>query len=376
MKTFFLTLISLYFVANVYVSYAVWHLLPSFFALRIAVLLVIIVGFVSPMLFFAFGERLPIATAGMLYKLGTSWMIAFLYIFIMFLLFDLFKLSNHIFHFADTDIVSSLFKQNWQTTLIGFGSISLLLVSGNMIYHNKKRVQIDIESNKVEQPLKVVAISDLHLGYSISRKELSKWVKMINREEPDVVLIAGDLIDNQVRPLRDQAMHNELLKLKAPMGVYACTGNHEFISGIKESAEFYQKSGITLLRDSVATVGSLSIIGREDYTNKNRKSFDEIVNGTDLDNFTVILDHQPNNLEDAVKHNVDLQLSGHTHYGQVFPASLITRKMFELAHGYLKKGSTHFYVSSGLGIWGGKFRIGTRSEYIVISIENKKAVKN
>lgn len=369
MKTFFLTILSLYLVANIYVSFATYHLMPANSALRTVALTIIIIGFVSPIIFFTFGERLPMDLAGFLYKFGTSWMIAFLYILLMFVLFDLFKLSNHIFQFADKELIGSIFKKNGTTVTIGFGAIALLLIFGNLHYHNKKRIHIGIQSEKIEDPLKIVGISDLHLGHTISRKELAKWVKMINRENPDLILIAGDLIDNQLRPLIQQSMDKELVKLKAPLGIYACTGNHEFISGIKESSAFYKKSGITLLRDSSASVGGLTIIGREDHSHKNRKSLSEIIAGSDLAKFSILLDHQPNNLDEAVENRIDFQLSGHTHHGQVFPISLITKKMFELSHGYKQKENSHFYVSSGLGIWGGKFRIGTQSEYLVLELK-------
>ena len=143
----------------------------------------------------------------------------------MFVLFDLFKLSNHIFQFADKELIGSIFKKNGTTVTIGFGAIALLLIFGNLHYHNKQRIHIGIQSEKIEDPLKIVGISDLHLGHTISRKELAKWVKMINRENPDLILIAGDLIDNQLRPLIQQSMDKELVKLKAPLGIYACTGN-------------------------------------------------------------------------------------------------------------------------------------------------------
>ena len=110
MKTFFLTILSLYLVANIYVSFATYHLMPAKSALRTVALTIIIIGFVSPIIFFTFGERLPMDLAGFLYKFGTSWMIAFLYILLMFVLFDLFKLSNHIFQFADKELIGSIFK--------------------------------------------------------------------------------------------------------------------------------------------------------------------------------------------------------------------------------------------------------------------------
>lgn len=368
MKPFVFTISLFYLGVHGYLLYSLWNLLPVITLLRVVACIVVVLGVVTPILFFVIGERLPMELAGVIYKAGTAWMIALLYLVMFFVLLDLVKLSNWIFKFTDGEVLRSLLCHNGITALIGLSGIVLLLLVGNLIYHKKERVQIKIESSKIDRPLKVVGISDLHLGYTISRKELSRWVKMINSESPDLVVIAGDLIDNQMRPVWEQGMHYELQKLRAPMGVFACTGNHEYISGIKEVAQFYKAAGIELLRDSVAITGKLAIIGREDYTNKGRKDLDELLDEGVEHQFTLLLDHQPNHLGIAKEHGIDFQLSGHTHNGQVFPGSLLVNKMFELGHGYMQNGGTHYYVSSGLGIWGGKFRIGTRSEYLVLTI--------
>ena len=117
---------------------------------------------------------------------------------------------------------------------------------------------------------------------------------------------------------------------------------------------------------------NLMLIGRDDVSNSNRKELSAIVNGADDNHFKLLLDHQPSNLKQAVQQNIDLQFSGHTHNGQVFPFSLVAEAIFENTHGMIQKGLTKVYVSSGLGIWGGKFRIGTQSEYAVFDIVHKK----
>lgn len=368
MKSFFLTIFSIYILATLYVGYSLWQIIPVSLLARIVIITVLAIGFSAPLLFFTFGESMPINIAGTLYKVGTSWMIAFLYIFIFVLLIDLFKLSAHLFGFISKDTIQGIFKHNGITSIILFAITSLILIVGNINYHNKKRVHLPISTSKIDKPMRILAISDLHLGYTIGKKELAKWVKLINDENPDMVLIAGDLIDNQLRPVIYQSMHQELLKISAPLGVYACTGNHEFISGIKQSANLYKSANINLLRDSHVEVSGVNIVGRDDYSRHGRADLLSIVNGIDNNKFTILLDHQPNNLDAAVDSGIDLQLSGHTHHGQIFPGSLITNKLFEVSHGYKQKGNTHVYVSSGLGIWGGKFRIGTQSEYVVIDL--------
>ncbi len=329
-------------------------------------------GIAGMVLFFSFGEKMPTTVSGILYRFSTSWIIAFLYLLIAVLLIDIFRILNNVFHIIDKDIIVSTFKENLITSTIIFASVALILIFGNVLYHNKKRQHVSILSSKIEKPIRIVGISDLHIGYTISTKEVSKWVSLINAEKPDIVIIAGDIIDNHMRPILEDSISNVLNKINAPMGVYACTGNHDLMFAINEDENFYKNSGITLLRDSFININGITIIGRDDYTNLRRDELDKITQGVYNTNFTVLMDHQPTKLSDAVNNGIDFQLSGHTHRGQVFPISLITDAIFELSHGYMKKENTHFYTSSGIGIWGGKFRIGTRSEYLVLDIDPLK----
>ena len=223
-----------------------------------------------------------------------------------------------------------------------------------------------LTSEKVSKPVKLVMMSDLHLGYHNRRDELHRWVDMINSEKPDLVLIAGDIIDGSMRPLKEQKMYEEFRRIKAP--IYACIGNHEYYSGESGAQQFYQDAGIHLLQDSVAVIGDFCIIGRDDRTNIHRDSLEVIMKKANLTKYCILLDHQPYHLEQAEHHHVDFQFSGHTHHGQVWPISWITESIYECAFGPYKKGHTDYYISSGLGIWGGKFRIGTRSEYVVVTI--------
>ncbi|MFA6360742.1 MAG: metallophosphoesterase, partial [Dysgonamonadaceae bacterium] len=237
-------------------------------------------------------------------------------------------------------------------------------------------VHFDIETSKLppeQGRIRVVGISDLHLGYTIGANELKEWVQLINSENPDIVVIGGDLIDNNTEIVFDMKLDQILKNIQAPLGVYACLGNHEYISGKRESIRFHEMSDIHVLKDTIFNVtDNITLIGRDDVSNKNRKPLNVIVNGVNENRFKLLLDHQPLHLEDAEKEKIDLQFSGHTHNGQVFPFSLIAESMFENPHGMIQKGLTSIYVSSGLGIWGGKFRIGTQSEYTVFDIIHKQ----
>ena len=166
-------------------------------------------------------------------------------------------------------------------------------------------------------------------------------------------------------------MEEELSQLHAPLGVFAITGNHEFYSGVPEEINKYLRAaGVRMLHDSVALVdNSFYLVGRDDRTNPNRMKLSELVKGLQPDLPKILLDHQPYALEQACENDIDLQISGHTHNGQFFPGNLFVKRIFEVAHGYKKKGKTHFYVSSGLGIWGPLYRIGTQSELVEIQLK-------
>jgi predicted MPP superfamily phosphohydrolase len=237
---------------------------------------------------------------------------------------------------------------------------------------HKKHIEINISSEKLTtEKLKIVAISDLHLGYNIGNNELAKWIKIINNQNPDIILIAGDIIDNNVEILEKRNTSDILRQLHSKYGVYACFGNHDYFGGdLRRNEKFITDSDITLLADTTMQVAGISITGRADRSDRRRKPLKELVATSDTSKFSILLDHQPYNLNQAVENGIDLQISGHTHRGQIFPINLLTDRMYELSHGYMQRHSTHFYVSSGIGIWGGKFRIGSQSEYIVINLNH------
>ena len=217
--------------------------------------------------------------------------------------------------------------------------------------------------------LKRVVDQLLQIMIATVHQRHQRWVKMINVENPDLILVAGDIVDGHVRPLLEEDVAADFHEFNAP--VVACIGNHEFIAGLDKSLEFYKRADITLLRDSTIEVGDLVIVGRDDRFNHRRKSVDQLLQGVDKNKFVILLDHQPYKLEEAQQNGVDFQFSGHTHEGQIWPISLMVHGMYENAWGFCQKGDTRYYVSSGLGIWGGKYRIGTRSEYIVATIQAK-----
>jgi len=363
MKTGFIFFMLLPVLAHVYVLWHVYQVLPmpvwgkwTVVALMLASLAMMLVG-----LFGAF-DRMPLCVASVAYDISTSWLIVFLYLLLIFVLLDLGRVVR---------LVSKewLYNNAWTAGTVVV-LIAGLLVYGNIHYHNKVKQPLDLSTVKhVSKPMKVVMFSDLHLGYHNRKAEWQKWVDMINAEKPDLILVAGDIIDGYVRPLLEEDMAADFHKLNAP--VVACLGNHEYISGIDKSLDFYKRAGITLLRDTTMTIGDVVVAGRDDRSNRHRKTTEQLLKGVDKSKYIILLDHQPYKLEESQHNGVDFQFSGHTHEGQVWPISMLVHSMYEDAWGFCQKGDTRYYVSSGLGIWGGKYRIGTRSEYVVATISHQ-----
>ncbi|WP_108823176.1 metallophosphoesterase [Dysgonomonas sp. Marseille-P4361] len=370
-----IVIIVLYLLANFYIFHHIWIAMPPTTVGQVILISFAVVAVASFVVSFMFGDSLPLWLSSMLYKIGTGWFFISIYFLLVMIVKDLFGLANNFLHFMPSDAITRYTKDNWVGFAFMVGFIALLMLCGFLKYQWKVRVELPIQLTKTmgdsiqSKSLRIVAMSDLHLGYAIGKKEFEEWVEIINKENPDIVLIAGDIIDNSVRPLNEENFAESFKKIKAPFGIYTCLGNHEYISGLKESLEFLNKTGVRVLRDeSILIDSSFYLVGRDDRINSKRKALKDLVEGLDKTKPIFVLDHQPYNLEEAEINGVDLQLSGHTHQGQIWPISLVTRILYEVDHGFLKKGNTNIYVSSGIGLWGGKFRIGTQSEYIVIDI--------
>ncbi len=346
-----------------YVSWHLWTLVPLSHTFRVLLITLLIASFL--LLFCNFSrlvDAFPLWLARVIYDIGNSSIFVLLYLTLFFLFLDLACLVRL--------VPVSWLQHNFYTTVIITVGMFALFLYGNIHYRNKIRVELELSTQKaLDKPIKMVMLSDLHLGYHNPRKELARWVDMINAEQPDVVLIAGDIIDMSIRPLVEENMAEEMRRIEAP--VYACLGNHEYYTGEPLAQQFYRDAQIHLLRDTCVTVGNLCIVGRDDRTNRKRCTIQQLAQQVDNSKYTIVLDHQPYQLELTEQAGFDFQFSGHTHEGQVWPISWITNSIYECAFGQYQRGDTRYYVSSGMGIWGGKFRIGTRSEYIVAELKNK-----
>ena len=370
MKTFFVIIFSVYLLINTYVFIRGWQAIPSVFTYKL--IYTILYVSITLLFFVAMVGRntLPLGLLKIIYAIGTTWLAAMMYFFLFFLITDIIGLFNHWIHFLPENI--TLHFRPIQVYGVA-AVVAVLLIIGYYKFTHPSINTYDIKINKKageRKELRIIGLSDIHLGLLIDKERFSKYVDKVNALKPDIILIAGDVVDNSVRLLNVEHLEEEINRMQAPLGIYMCLGNHEYISGIDDSLDFLKKTKINLLVDSVTRIdNSFWIIGRDDRSRRTRKPLKNLVAETDQSEPVFLLDHQPFHLADAEENGIDFQFSGHTHNGQLWPFNYIVNNIYEVGHGYKQKGNLHIYVSSGLGLWGPLFRIGTESEIVVFNVK-------
>ena len=312
--------------------------------------------------------------------IGFTWMsILFLFVTVA-LALDIYSLILHIYQ---SILQADLSKINLSDRHSAFISLSLAVI---ITFYGAFEA-IDIKTERVTIPtakisknigrLRIVQISDVHLGLMVREKRLSNILERVKAAQPDILVSTGDLVDGQMDKLSGLA--DMLQQISAKYGKFAVTGNHEFYAGPDRSLDFIQKAGFTILRgESLNVAGLLNIAGVDDDTGKRYglyrgNSETALLSKLPREKFTLFLKHRPVVDEDALG-LFDLQLSGHTHKGQIFPFSLITYLYYPRHSGLLKleKGS-RLYVSRGSGTWGPPVRFLSAPEVTLIELVHKNS---
>jgi predicted MPP superfamily phosphohydrolase len=222
--------------------------------------------------------------------------------------------------------------------------------------------------------VRIVQVSDIHLGGMVGKRRLARIARAVSRAEPDLLVGTGDLVDADMSGAQDLA--KMLADLPAPLGKYAVTGNHEYYAGLKAAAEFTQRAGFRLLPDECARpCEGLSLAGVSDPaargwrgTTATGRDEKQVLSEADPGDFVVLLKHRPL-VERGSLPLLDLQLSGHTHRGQIFPFSLFVAAYYEYGHGLVEPApGRHLYTSRGSGTWGPPMRFLSPPEVTVIDV--------
>ncbi len=225
------------------------------------------------------------------------------------------------------------------------------------------------------EQVRVVVASDLHLGTLVTQARVRGWVDTINALKPDLILLPGDVIDEDLPPVVENNLGEFLRELRAPLGVYAVTGNHEYIGGVDAAVEYLENHGIEMLRDRVVPLagGAFWLAGREDasigrFRGERRAPLRKIIDPVPAGVPFVVMDHQPVALAEAAAAGAALQVSGHTHDGQLWPNKYIVRALFGFSSGLGLVDQMAVYISPGLGTWGPPVRVGNRAEILDLTL--------
>ena len=263
-----------------------------------------------------------------------------------------------------------------------FIPLTFALAAGCYGYFEAGDIQVEhltIKTSKIPEEskgLKIVQISDVHVGLLIREERLKRIAEKVKAESPDILVSTGDLVDGQINRLEGLA---EIFQgIKPRYGKYAITGNHEYYAGLEQALEFTRRAGFTVLRGETVETGGVYIAGVDDLAGEqfgilDRRSEKDVLSGLDTGKFKILLKHRP-----LVVNNgaglFDLQLSGHTHKGQIFPFSLVTKLYYPKHAGFLDlQNGSYLYVSRGSGTWGPPIRFLSPPEITVIELVRRNS---
>lgn len=324
---------------------------------------------------------------------GNYWLGVLLYTILIILLADIVRLLLKRSKRIDPEKLKSrkLFAAVGTGCILAIMAVSLWgVINAGIIHTTEYEVTVNKEAANIDT-LDIVLVADFHLGYNVGCGQMERMVEKINEQHPDLVVIAGDIYDNEYEALDDPDRLVSILRgIESKYGVYAVYGNHDveekILAGFTfpseeqqkasstEMDEFLKDAGITLLRDeSVLIDNSFYLYGRPDARRPGRgilerKTPQEITADLDSDIPVIVIDHEPDELQELADAGVDLDLCGHTHDGQMFPGNLTIRLFWENAYGYLRKDQMHNIVTSGIGLFGPNMRVGTIAEICSIRV--------
>ena len=374
---FYSIVLTIYFLVNYYIFSRGWQALPSGSKARniyLVVFLFLSLSYVAGRILERFWLGPP---TNFLIWTGSFWLGAMIYFILILVIIDVVRLANIFLPV----IPSSLLNNIEHTRLVLFGIVTSVVFIIIIVAHintwfikiNSVDISLNGENSEMDS-VNILLVSDIHLGSLTPKNRISRMVGKINSLEPDIILLGGDILDEDLGPVIHRDLGSAIKDLSAPLGVYGVTGNHEYIGGVDRAVEYLTSHGIHIIRDSVVKINnSFYLAGREDlnidrFSGRTRKSAEELLKLAGEDLPVILLDHQPFNLDQAAAAGACLQLSGHTHHGQLWPVNFITRAVYDISRGYGEVDGMKVYVSNGIGTWGPPMRLGSRPEIVFLKI--------
>ncbi len=221
---------------------------------------------------------------------------------------------------------------------------------------------------------RIAVVSDIHIGPILGRAHTRRIVDTINATSPDLVAVVGDLVDGSVADLGSAA--EPLAALRARHGSYFVTGNHEYFSGAEQWIDHVRELGLVPLENARVEIEGFDLAGVNDIAGETEgqgPDFGRALGDRDRGRAAVLMAHQPVVIHDAVEHGVDLQLSGHTHGGQLWPGNYLAELANPTVAGLERYGDTQLFVSRGAGAWGPPVRVGAPSDITVVELASRQA---
>jgi predicted MPP superfamily phosphohydrolase len=366
--SFHTILILVYTIPNIYVFTRIWHLFVAREFRSWYVIIYLLLAMIYPA-----SNLLSERVSGYLNLtfLADYLLPLFLYLFLFILVFDILLLVNRLFKFIPAvELKNSRFRK---TSLISILLLSVTVVIGGVINFNTIRTS----DYRVEIPrrlstlthLRIAFTADFHLQERTGIFFVKRFAEKMKAIKPDIMIFGGDIVEGDSDDGNIQEYESILRGIQTRYGVFTVLGNHEYYAR-QDKGSFFNQAGMKVLGDTFVVIDSSFILaGRYDSHFRGRKSVYDLLR-TSSDSLPLILvDHRPTEIDQVSSTKVDVQLSGHTHNGQMFPINLITRKVYQLSWGYLKKGNTHFFVTSGIQLWGPPVRTTGKSEIMVIDLD-------
>ena len=358
-----------YVIPNIYVFIRIWRLYINKGYKLLYTSIYLFLASVFPLSSF-FSEENTGFISRFLNTAGNYIVPFFLYLFLFVLMVDIYLLINRFFKIISFEKLRRTRVKG--ITLAILLSLSVVVVIAGIINFNTIRTseyQIEIpgRSSKIDH-LKIAFVADFHLKEETNTLFVKRFVRAVEKIKPDLMIFGGDIVEGD-RYEEDMTLIENLLgEINTRYGVFTVLGNHEFYAGHDEG-NFFGRSGMNLLCDTIVVIdSSFNLGGRYDSHFRTRKSIEEIMMKANESLPMILIDHRPTEIDNVSKTLVDVQLSGHTHNGQLFPINFITKKVYKLSWGYRKIGNTHFFVTSGIRLWGFPVRTSGKSEIMVIDI--------
>lgn len=326
---------------------------------------------VSPFVFREYLGFFPAAESFALYA-SASCLSFILYSFILFIFADLASFVGNVVNIGSG--FSRAIKRIYAHGFAVFAAAAAITLFGlwNVSHITVTEYEVCVDKPSDVPYIRVVMLSDLHVGASIGEKKLQEIGRKAAVLSPDIVVVCGDLVDHSSTMTLLRSSLEMLGGIKAKYGTYFVTGNHEaYLENFPKTLPIFKHYGVNVIDNMAADLGSFVIAGRADGGHSGAHApVKDILADADRQKPIILLDHRPRDIKDAAASGVDLEFSGHTHRGQIFPINYIVPLFNEAVYGHIKRGNYNLIVSSGVGVWNGfPIRIGSSSEIVSVTVK-------